>query len=434
MERVTSILVSILIALLIYLFFELILKKEDARPFFRHHWWLHPNSICLWRVILGVSGTLLYFLCGLYFLGILLFSISAVLDGVDGLVARSCDLATPSGEEIDPLCDKITYLPPMIFFAYEGQLDIIVIWALVGIEFFGQFIIRPLIKRYTSFSVGANNFGKIKAVLCFSLIIYCAVLSDPLSLPDFTSQVLNLCVILSIASIIFKLIPNHFYADILSILNLFCGIGGIILILQGRYVLAALAILAGQIFDLFDGRMAEKHGGTKIGPYLDDVADLFSFGLCPGLLILAQGNLGLPYILLGIIYSLSVGFRLYRFLAHDKHDKTLPEGVFNGLPSPAGAMVALGASLFWEDWRITWAVILFTSFLLVSRIRFVHFRRIVFHRLPRTVVVLLGFAVVFTIAYLIKEKNPQLLGAALLIFFSLYVIFCNHKVFGRFLP
>jgi CDP-diacylglycerol--serine O-phosphatidyltransferase len=434
MERVTSILISILIALLVYLFFELILKKEEARSFFRRQWWLHPNSICLWRVILGVSGTLLYFLCGLYFLGILLFSISAILDGVDGLVARSCNLATPSGEEIDPLCDKITYLPPMIFFAYEGQLDIMIIWVLVSIEFCGQFIIRALIKRYTSFSVGANNFGKIKAVLCFSLIIYCAVLSDPISLPNFTSQVLNLCVILSIASIIFKLIPNRFYADILSILNLFCGIGGIILILQGRYVQAALAILAGQIFDLFDGRMAEKHGGTKIGPYLDDIADLFSFGLCPGLLILAQGHLGLPYIVLGIIYSLSVGFRLYRFLAYDKHDKTLPEGVFNGLPSPAGAMVALGASLFWEDWRITLAVILFTSFLLVSRIRFVHFRRIVFHRLPRTVVVLLGFAVVFTIAYLIKEKNPHLLGAALLVFFSLYVIFCNHKVFRRFLP
>jgi hypothetical protein len=49
------------------------------------------------------------------------------------------------------------------------------------------------------------------------------------------------------------------------------------------------------------------------------------------------------------------------------------------------------------------------------------------------VVVILGFAVVFTIAYLIKEKNPQLLGAALLIFFSLYVLLCNHKVFGRFL-
>ena len=102
---------------------------------------------------------------------------------------------------------------------------------------------------------------KSKQFSVFSLIIYCALLEDALPMPDFSRQMLNLCIILSLSSIVFKLIPNRFYADILSLLNLFCGIAGIVLVLDGRYAYATLAILAGQIFDLFDGRMAEKARG-----------------------------------------------------------------------------------------------------------------------------------------------------------------------------
>ncbi|MFP3929021.1 MAG: CDP-alcohol phosphatidyltransferase family protein, partial [Desulfobacteraceae bacterium] len=213
------------------------------------------------------------------------------LDGVDGLVARECGLVTSFGEEIDPLCDKLTYLPPMGFFAYQGLLPVGAFWVLIVIEASGQFLVRYILKRFTRISLQANNFGKIKAVLCFALIIYLAILDDvTLGIPDFTTQLLHLCIIMSLASIVFKAIPNRFYADILSILNLLCGIAGIWLVLDGLYVHAALAVLAGQVFDLFDGRMAEKHGGTRFGPWLDDIADLTSFGLCPSLLIMSLGG------------------------------------------------------------------------------------------------------------------------------------------------
>jgi len=418
-----------------YLGFVALLKNERGRRYMGGHWYYHPNAICVWRVMIGLSGMLLYFVALQHFWGILLFTVSAVLDGVDGLVARKCDLITPFGEEIDPLCDKLTYLPPMVFFAYQGMLNVTIIWALVIIEACGQFLVRYIIKRFTKFSVGANNFGKIKAVLCFALIIYCALLDDALRIPDFTEQILYVCIILSIASSAFKTISNRFYADILSIFNLLCGMIGILLVFQSKYVLAAIAILAGQIFDLFDGRMAEKHGGTKFGPWFDDIADLVSFGMCPGLLILVQGNLRLPSLIFGILYFLAVGFRLWRFLARDKYDQTLPPGTFNGLPSPAGAMVALGACLFWQNLWISWAVILFTSYLLVSHIRFVHFGRVILQRIPRSLMVIFGFIVVFIIAYLIKVRNPEMLGAILLISFLIYVLTSNKtfslKSFGR---
>ncbi len=407
---------------LVHLGFVVLLKNPRARDFLGKNWFFHPNTICIWRVIIGLSGTLLYFVFEQHTAAILLFTFSAFLDGIDGLIARSCDLETPFGEELDPLCDKLTYLPPIVFFAYDGLLNVAAVYALLAIEICGQFLVRYVIKRFTSFSVAANNFGKVKAVLCFSLIIYLALLDDGLPIPELSNQMLYVCIVLSISSSIFKTISNRFYADILSCLNLLCGLVGIFLAFQGRYVLVAIAILTGQIFDLLDGRMAEKHGGTKFGPWFDDIADLTSFGVCPGLLVFLKGDAEWPSFIFGTIYLFAVGFRLWRFLARDKHDESLPPGFFNGLPSPAGAMVALGACLVWDNQWVIWATVLVTSFLLVSRIKFVHFGRVILRRTPRTFVVFMGFVAVFLIAYLIKARDSGMLGALLLTCFSIYLI------------
>jgi CDP-diacylglycerol--serine O-phosphatidyltransferase len=402
--------------------FVVVLKTPRGRNFLGKSWYFHPNSICIWRVIIGLLSTVLYFVFEQHILAVFLFTFSAFLDGVDGLIARSCDLVTPFGEEIDPLCDKLTYLPPLVFFAYHGLLSIPAVYALLIIEICGQFLVRYVIKRFTSFSVAANNFGKVKAVLCFSLIIYLALLDDGVPIPKISDQMLSVCIILAVSSSIFKTISNRFYADILSCLNLLCGLVGIFLVFQGLYVYVAIAILAGQIFDLLDGRMAEKHGGTKLGPWFDDIADLTSFGLCPGLLIFLKGGELLPSLFFGTLYFLAIGFRLWRFLARDKHDKSLPPGIFKGLPSPAGAMLALGVCLLVENQWIVWGTILLTSFFLVSHVRFVHFGKVVLRRIPRTFTVLMGFMIVLMIAYFTKARDSQMLGALLLACFSIYVI------------
>ncbi|MBN2062369.1 MAG: CDP-alcohol phosphatidyltransferase family protein [Deltaproteobacteria bacterium] len=405
-----------------YFGFVLALKQKRVREYFIKHFFLQPNAICIWRVIIGLSGTMLYAVAGEHAFGILLFTISAVLDGVDGLVARKCGLSSSLGEELDPLCDKLTYLPPFIFFAYMGLLNTAAVILMVAIETTGQFLVRYIIKRFTKFSVAANNFGKIKAVLCFALIIYCALLDGGIGILDISNQILYLCIILSISSIVFKVIPNRFYADILSTLNLICGMVGIFFVFEGRYVYVAIAILAGQMFDLFDGRMAEKHGGTKFGPWFDDIADFISFGICPGLLIILIGGFSALSLIFGALYSLSIGYRLWRFLIHDKYNTDLPPGFFNGLPSPAGAMVIMGICLFLENQWIIWAITLLTASLLVSHISFVHFGKVVLSRIPRTLVIILGFIIAFIIAYLIKTGNPVMLGALLLAGFILYVI------------
>jgi len=74
-----------------------------------------------------------------------------------------------------------------------------------------------------------------------------------------------------------------------------------------------------------------------------------------------------------------------------------------------------------------WAVILLISYLLVSHIRFVHFGRVILRRVPRAFVVIFGFVIVFIIAYLIKARDPETLGALLLISFLTYLI-TNSKM------
>lgn len=431
MDRIVSIIISLIISLMLYMGFVFLLKTRRGKDYFGRYWYLHPNAVCIWRVIIGLSATLLYFLAAQHELGILLFTISAMLDGVDGLIARECDLITSFGEELDPLCDKLTYLPPLLFFAYLGMLNIAAMWALVIIEASGQFLVRYIIKRFTKFSVAANNFGKIKAVLCFALIIYCSILDRGFKIPDVVNQLLYVCIILSISSSLFKTISNRFYADILSLLNLLCGIIGVILVFQERYVYVALAIMAGQIFDLFDGRMAEKHGGTKFGPWFDDIADLVSFGVCPGLLILSKSGFGMISFIFGIIYCVAIGFRLWRYITHDKYDENLPPGIFNGLPSPAGAIVVLGACLFWEKLWIIWIVTFLTSMLLISHLRFVHFGRVILKRIPRIFVIILGFVIVFIIAYMLKARDSGMLGGLLLISFFIYLISSSKAIISE---
>jgi CDP-diacylglycerol--serine O-phosphatidyltransferase len=98
------------------------------------------------------------------------------------------------------------------------------------------------------------------------------------------------------------------------------------------------------------------------------------------------------------------------------------------LPSPAGAMVALGACLFWKNFWIIGAVALLTSYLLVSHIRFVHFGKVILRRFSRTFIVIFGFIIVFVIAYLIKARDSEMLGASLLICFLIYVITSNKLI------
>jgi CDP-diacylglycerol--serine O-phosphatidyltransferase len=185
-------------------------RHVESRKFFCERWWLHPNWICVWRVPLGLFGLWLYFKTSHDFLGILIFTIAAVLDGVDGLIARACNLVTNLGKELDPLCDKLTYLPAFGWFAYRGDFSPGLVVAMCAVETFGQFLARPILKML-SLPVAANRIGKIKAVNCFALIVYQAVLDGGIVViawKPLSYYWLWACLLMAIGSILLKFFPQ----------------------------------------------------------------------------------------------------------------------------------------------------------------------------------------------------------------------------------
>ncbi len=411
MERLLVIAAAAALGAIFFYWFARQVQKEPMKQFiFSNLWLMHPNAICYWRVGMAIVAYILYFLVGLQSVAIFLFTFAALLDGVDGIVARSCDLGTEWGEWLDPICDKLTYLPPLLGFAYAGIISTKLVWTLIIIEFAGQFFARHILSRL-NISGAANNFGKIKAIMCFALVIFCSLLETNAGIIDIGNEVLTACIILAAASIVFKFIPNWLYADILSTLNFSCGIASLVLTHNQRFAWAICIIIMGQLFDLFDGRMAEKHGGTKYGPYLDDIADFVSFGLAPAYVIMQSK--GTAALLFGLLFICAVAYRLIRFITVDKKRTDLPEGIFNGLPSPAGALIVLGASLVFTP-NILSAIALFSAALMISKIRFAHFGRVVLKQIPKPLFFMISATIIVLLTFVLKTKNAPMFGYLIL--------------------
>ncbi|MFT5777163.1 MAG: CDP-diacylglycerol--serine O-phosphatidyltransferase [Crocinitomicaceae bacterium] len=78
-------------------------------------------------------------------------------------------------------------------------------------------------------------------------------------------------------------IPNLFTAA-----NLLSGCLAILFAVSGRIDLAPFAIFAGAFFDFFDGFLARKlHVSSEMGKQLDSLADMVTFGVAPGVIMMA---------------------------------------------------------------------------------------------------------------------------------------------------
>jgi archaetidylserine synthase len=80
------------------------------------------------------------------------------------------------------------------------------------------------------------------------------------------------------------------YADVMTLLNAALGVVAMTAAVMGETALVARLILLAAVADGLDGIIARKHGGTDVGPYLDSIADIVSFGTAPALLVVAVGQ------------------------------------------------------------------------------------------------------------------------------------------------
>lgn len=141
-----------------------------------------------------------------------------------------------------------------------------------------------------------------------------------------------------------KNIPNY-----VTLANLFCGVLGIILALDGNGNLAwaGIMVFLGGFFDLLDGLVARLlKVSSPIGKQLDSLADVVTFGVLPSvitykLLVFTQVDwLYLLYIdevsviaLITFALTGAAAWRLAKFNLDDSQSTT-----FRGLPTPANGM------------------------------------------------------------------------------------------------
>lgn len=173
--------------------------------------------------------------------------------------------------------------------------------------------------------------------------------------------------------------------------NLVSGCFSILFIASGMPVKAAIMIIVAGLFDFLDGFAARTlNAHSPIGPDLDSLSDVVSFGVAPGLIMsyLMNNALDLPRLTLGGIDLMPcLAFMLPVFaairLARFNIDET-QQVAFRGLPAPGMAIfvaslpMALakmghlsdGALGFWACLGIT----LLLSFMMVSNLRFFSFK------------------------------------------------------------
>lgn len=128
--------------------------------------------------------------------------------------------------------------------------------------------------------------------------------------------------------------------------------------------------------DALDGTVARKFGGTKAGPYLDDIADMINFGIHPAFWIwIISGQWWLA-----LFYGFCILARLIRFTVLKQSSD-----IFSGLPSPAAALTIFGLIFIVPEKEVLMIGTLFISFLTVSQIRFLHvikYQKLTSLRLP----------------------------------------------------
>lgn len=133
-----------------------------------------------------------------------------------------------------------------------------------------------------------------------------------------------------------KHIPNT-----ITLLNLVSGFAATVCASKGYNEYAAFLIMAGMIFDFTDGlsaRLLRVHSG--IGKDLDSLADIVTFGVAPGAMILnLLADAGIPLLPAFVLAALLPGASALRLAKFNNDDSQTTS--FRGLATPASAFTVV---------------------------------------------------------------------------------------------
>jgi CDP-diacylglycerol--serine O-phosphatidyltransferase len=172
------------------------------------------------------------------------------------------------------------------------------------------------------------------------------------------------------------LVPNFFTAC-----SFISAVFALIYAIQNDFLVTGWLIAVSIICDGLDGKLARLlNASTEFGRIFDTLSDFFAFGIVPAVLayICVLQKFAIGGIIAALIFILGGAYRLTRFMrkATDPRKKK----PFTGLPIPAAAgFIASFLILNYHLWQKVkspiafLALMLFTSFLMVSKIRYYSF-------------------------------------------------------------
>ena len=130
-----------------------------------------------------------------------------------------------------------------------------------------------------------------------------------------------------------KHIPNT-----ITLMNLLCGVMGVIFTLEGHPQTAFLLMLLAAVFDFCDGLAARMlHAYSDIGKELDSLSDLVSFGVLPSVMLYETMRLqgcGSIAAYVPLFLALMSSLRLAKFNVDDRQTSN-----FIGVATPTAAMI-----------------------------------------------------------------------------------------------
>lgn len=140
-------------------------------------------------------------------------------------------------------------------------------------------------------------------------------------------------------------IPNA-----ITCINLLCGCIGLVFISQGFSFIASWFVIGAAVADFFDGLAARLlNVRSPIGKELDSLADMVSFGVVPGMILVKL----IPDPVLcwvGLLVPVFAALRLAKFNIDDSQST-----YFIGLPSPANALFIISFPLIIR-YHVYWQV------------------------------------------------------------------------------
>jgi CDP-diacylglycerol--serine O-phosphatidyltransferase len=211
------------------------------------------------------------------------------------------------------------------------------------------------------------------------------------------------------------LLPN-----LITTASLFAGFYAMVAAINGRFLAAAWAIFIALVLDGLDGRIARlTHSTSGFGVQYDSLADLAAFGVAPGLLVYlwALKPFGQFGWVAAFLYVVCGALRLARF---NVQQGSMDPRYFNGLPIPAAAMlIATSIAFYYEigEWAperhiYILGMIYLLSFLMVSNIKYVSFKKLeLFRRHPFQTLV--GLVLLFVVV----ATKPEIMGFLLMVIY-----------------